>query len=75
MFPSIHSLCMLLRKQTGACVADIRKSLTAKFIIKKFGGVLSLLLLNHQRVERCDREGREKERPVRLSLVKIQFMK
>lgn len=34
-------------KKIGDCVTAMRKSLTARFMMKKFGGVRSFLLLKH----------------------------
>lgn len=36
----------------GDCVIAMRKSLTARFMMKKLGGVRSFLLLKHMRIEK-----------------------
>lgn len=45
--PKIQPLYRELTKKIGDCVIAMRKSLTARFIMKKLGGVLSFLLLKH----------------------------
>lgn len=38
----------------GDCVIAMRKSLTARFMMKKLGGVRSFLLLKHKKIEKFD---------------------
>lgn len=48
LFPKIHRLCMLVMKKTGVWVRHMRKSVTARLMIKMLDGVRKLLLLHAQ---------------------------